>query len=163
HQVPPRAESTTSDLLSAVDDWDRKPAHLQRAAREFETIASEVSGVGRIASEVDFRRAVFAGYPDRVAQRRAPDSPSLRLASGTGAVLGSESGVRDGEFLAVIDVQTFSSSAHVPVNQPRVCIASLVDREWLEPTRQDIEHRFDPQRGDVRAYAVDRYDTLVLG
>ena len=35
------------------------------------------------------------GYPDRVARRRAPGSPKFLLASGHGAVLGRESGVRD--------------------------------------------------------------------
>ena len=46
-----------------------------------------------------FRRAVFHGYPDRVGRRRQPGSPRVLLASGHGAVLSAESGVRDGEFL----------------------------------------------------------------
>ena len=97
----PRAASTTSDLLSVVDDWSIAPRHVQRVAREIEQIAKSDSrrehidvgssfsrkqidagsGVSRNAprrgkedigdlSDSDFRRAVFAGYPDRVGQRR---------------------------------------------------------------------------------------------
>jgi len=55
-------------------------------------------------SESDFRRAILTGYPDRVAQRREPGSPSVRLASGAGATIAPESGVRDGEFLLALDV-----------------------------------------------------------
>ncbi|HUR79371.1 MAG TPA: helicase-related protein, partial [Thermoanaerobaculia bacterium] len=41
----------------------------------------------------DVRRALLAGYPDRVAQRREPHSLRLLLSSGTGAVLAKESGM----------------------------------------------------------------------
>ena len=49
----------------------------------------------RSLSESEFRRAVLAGYPDRVAQRREPQSPRVRLASGAGAVVAPESGVTE--------------------------------------------------------------------
>jgi ATP-dependent helicase HrpB len=41
-------------------------------------------------------------------------------------------------------------------------MASLVDRDWLEPTSSSVEHRFEKDSGKVRAFAVDRYDALVL-
>ena len=53
-------------------------------------------------SESDFQRAILSGYPDRVAQRREPGSPNVLLASGTGATIAAESGVRDGEFLVAL-------------------------------------------------------------
>jgi ATP-dependent helicase HrpB len=44
-----------------------------------------------------------------VAQRREPGSANVRLASGAGATIAPESGVRDGEFLVALDVHS-----HVP-------------------------------------------------
>ena len=34
HVLPPRRASTTSDLLSVLDEWHSVPAHVQRVARE---------------------------------------------------------------------------------------------------------------------------------
>ncbi len=61
--------------------------------------------------EPQFRRALLAGYPDRVAQRREPGSPNVLLASGTGATIAPESGVRDGEFLIALDMHAGRSAA----------------------------------------------------
>lgn len=158
HLLPPRTASTPSDLLSAVDRWSSVPPHVQRVAREIEQIAS----AGRTPaafSENDFLRVTLAGYPDRVAQRREPQSPKLRLASGAGAVVAPQSGVTGGEFLVALDVQA-SSRPNDP--DARVRLASLVDREWLSPTSVETAHRFDEARGVVKAVEVERYDALIL-
>jgi ATP-dependent helicase HrpB len=163
HLLPPRMASTTSDLLSAMDRWSSVPPHVQRVAREIEAIGSSSRGPrvpsSESISETDFRRAVLAGYPDRVAQRREPQSPKLRLASGAGAVVAAQSGVTGGEFLIALDVQA-SSRPNDP--DARVRLASLVDREWLRPTNVEVVHRFDEARGAVKAIEVERYDALVL-
>ena len=65
-----------------------------------------------------FLRAIFAGYPDRVARRRAPGSPKFLLASGHGAVLGRDSGVRDAEFIVAVDVQAGSAFAKATAGAP---------------------------------------------
>jgi ATP-dependent helicase HrpB len=148
--------ATSSDLLSALDDWQHLPPHVDRVARELERTYQSV--VGRSAPEITetaFRRAVLAAYPDRVAQRREPGSPRVRLATGTGAVLGPESGVRDGEFLVAIDVRARPGEA-------RVRMASRVEREWLQPNRIEIVHSFDPAAGAVRAVELERYDALIV-
>jgi ATP-dependent helicase HrpB len=177
----PRSVSTTSDLLSAVDDWARAPLHVQRVAREIEGMASasldrrvrkdppytsEESAVGRVLRtrqsvlcEEDFRRAVLAGYPDRVGQRREASSPRVKLASGAGAVIGPQSGVREGEFLVAIDLQAPSRSNDA---NSVIRVASLVEREWLEPNAVDVVHRFDHASGVVKAAEVERYDALTL-
>src|SRR5438067_9767662 len=98
HLLPPRTAATTSDLLSAIDDWRSMPPHVQRAATVIEstiqsTLSTQQSSISR---EADFRRAVLAGYPDRVAQRRARHSAEVLLATGTGATIARESGVREG-------------------------------------------------------------------
>jgi ATP-dependent helicase HrpB len=172
HALAPRQVSTTSDLLSAIDQWSNVPPHVQRVAREIEQMASNLAASGDVKpsresipasptrlSEADFRRAVLAGYPDRVAQRREPHSPRLRMASGAGAVVAPQSGVTDGEFLIALDVQASERS-----NDPnaRVRLASLVDREWLTANAVDVVHRFEGASGTVKAVAVERYDALVL-
>jgi ATP-dependent RNA helicase HrpB len=169
HFLAPRRESTTSDLLSAIDDWRSVPPHVQRVAREIEDIAAQIlggrasvgSGFSRTVAIADgeFRRAVLAGYPDRVAQRRDASSPRVRLASGAGAALTADSGVHDFEFVVALDVQKGVGS-HFP--DARVRVASRVEREWLAPTATEIVHRFDRASGTVKAAAIDRYDALVL-
>ena len=151
HLLPPRTASTTSDLLSALDQWEQMPPHVKQVAKQVSDFTRRTSDL----SEPDFRRAILAGYPDRVAQRREPGSPNLLLASGTGATMAAESGVRDGEFIVALDV-----SRHQQVAKVRM--ASLVDREWLTPTSRAIEHRFDAASGKVRAAVVERYDAIVL-
>lgn len=154
HRLTPRTAATTSDLLSIVDD----------------------SGI----TDADFRRAILSGYPDRVARRREPGSPSVLLSSGTGAIVGRESGVHDGEFLVAIDVSDVDvASDSRPRDlargvrprdgargfQPRdpvIRIASRVEREWLEATSSEVVHRFDEESGSVKAALVQRYDSLVL-
>jgi ATP-dependent helicase HrpB len=171
HFIPARTHTTTSDLLSAIDDWRSVPPHVQRVAREIEEIAAKVTELGVTESvgsgfsrtsraplnEAEFRHAVLAGYPDRVAQRREAGSPRVRLASGAGAVVASESGVRDGEFLVALDVRTLPRADAAAIR-----VASLVEREWLRPTSSDVVHRFDSAAGVVKALFLDRYDALVL-
>src|SRR6185295_6122804 len=102
--------------------------------------------------ELEFRRAIFSGYPDRVAQRRDPHSPRLRLASGAGAALGRESGVNEGEFLVAIDVQARAAGDAI------VRLASRVEREWLQANASELVHKFDRDSGTVKATLVERYD-----
>jgi ATP-dependent helicase HrpB len=172
HLLPPRTASTASDLLSAIDSWHTVPPHVQRVA---EDVARAFSASARDLqlSEEQFLRAVLSGYPDRVAQRRQPGSPEMLLASGTGATVAPESGVRDGEFLVAVDVSRLVRAdprvgpgrpyGPAPANaEPRIRIASRVEREWLQATSSNVVHRFDGATGTVKAKAVDYYDALVL-
>jgi ATP-dependent RNA helicase HrpB len=152
HLLPPRTASTTSDLLSAIDQWSNLPGHVRQAASYATTSKS-------VVPEVEFRRAIFVGYPDRVAQRRAPQSPKLLMSSGAGAVVAQQSGVTGGEFLIALDVQ---ASTRPSDPDARVRLASVVDREWLQPTAVEVVHRFDAARGVVKAVQVERYDALTL-
>jgi ATP-dependent helicase HrpB len=135
---------------------DALPSAAGRAARQIAELARNGAAASppRDDPETTLRRALLAGYPDRVARRREPGSPRLLLASGAGAVLGPESGVREGEFLVALDV-----SAGGP-GEARVRMASRIEREWLEPTRREVVHRME---GDhVRAFEQDRYGALLL-
>jgi ATP-dependent helicase HrpB len=169
HVLPERTANTSSDLLSVIDRWSSLPGHVKRAADAIQsTIQSAIRNPqSEILSESAFLRAVLSGYPDRVAQRREPGSPNVLLASGTGATIARESGVRDGEFLVALDVRRSESAIHnqSAIRHPQsamIRLASLVERDWLAPTSADVVHRFDETSGSVRAVAVDRYDALVL-
>jgi len=165
HLLPPRAASTASDLLSALDRWSDMPPHVQRAAAQIEAAVRDEARRGAPHSEPAFLRAVLAGYPDRVARRRAPTSPEVLLASGAGAAIARDSGVTAGEFLVALDVRQstiHAQSAHRSPQPALIHMASLVEREWLQPTSSEVVHRFDEASGRVKALAIDRYDALPL-
>ena len=83
----------------------------------------------------------------------------MLLASGHGAVLAPESGVRDAEFLVALDVQ---AGRRGEGSEARIRMASAVEREWLRPTASAVEHAFDQASGTVRAFARDYYGEIVL-
>ena len=190
HLLPPRTATTTSDLLSALDHWSAVPPHVKRTADVIADLGLRIADSDRglpirihsairnqpspMSSEAAFRRAILAGYPDRVAQRREPGSPNVRLASGTGATIAPESGVRDGEFLVALDV-------HAAIRSPQPAIGKSIrnPRSEIRNTRRSGSRAVStasgssrpPRRsctastrtaGRSRAFAVDRYDALVL-
>jgi ATP-dependent helicase HrpB len=161
HVVPPRRGATPCDLLSAADQEQALPPHVQRVARDLvETARAALGGdAATRLSDADFRRAVFAGYPDRLARRRAPGSDRFVLASGTGARLGRESGVVSAEFIAAVDV---TSSGATTGGDALIRLATGIQREWIEPTGGGVRHEFEAATGSVRATRVELYDALVI-
>ncbi len=129
----------SGDALTLADS-----PRLDFAARE---LARFAQGRG------DVRRALLAGYPDRVAMRREPGSLRLLLSSGTGATLAKESGMHAGEFVVALDVSGGAESL--------VRIASVVERDWLTPTHEDVVHTIKGD-GTVRATKRVWYDALLL-
>jgi len=188
-------QSTSCDLLPVIDSWPRMPFHLKRIAENLE-ISAEAALGGRRTRHIDetaFRQAIFAGYPDRVAKRRHQGNPNglppagndrVTLATGHGAVIGRESGVRDGEWLVALDVSSgpvrlkadatsagaqrrvnvasgFSRTVATANTEALVRSACRIEPEWLTPTRSEVIHSID-DNGVARAHAVDWYDALVL-
>jgi len=167
HFLPRKGIQTSSDLLSALDQWNDVPSHVHRVAREVEMMAASIlrdeRGSRTNSPEADLLRAVFEGYPDRVAKRRQPGSRRVKLASGAGAVVGAESGVNQGDFLVAVDVQQRSdnrSIEHNPDEDVIVRIASRVDQSWLEPLEWETVHAIDS--GVVRASTRGRYGSIVV-
>ncbi|HEY8550641.1 MAG TPA: ATP-dependent helicase C-terminal domain-containing protein [Vicinamibacterales bacterium] len=157
--LPPRHDATTCDLLAALDAWRDLPPHVHRVARQLEEMAAESGSSPRgPLDERELRRALFAGYPDRLAKRREPRGRRVLLASGAGADLSEESGVGDAEYLIALDVQAASHAG----GSARIRIASAVDPEWIVPTGREMVHAFDESSGRVRAWRRDRYDAIVL-
>jgi ATP-dependent RNA helicase HrpB len=152
--------ATTSDLLDWVERRDL-PSHVIRVAETLKSLAVERGepSRGKTDDQAGFRRALLAGYPDRVARRRAPGSPRVLLESGHGAVIGPESNVRSGEFLIALDV---TAGRRGEGSEARIRMASLVEREWLPITETRLEHAFDPEAGVVRAVSRGYYGAIVL-
>jgi ATP-dependent helicase HrpB len=157
----PAHQATTCDLLAAVDVPGDLPPHIAAVARELESLAHRVlaSAARPHVDDDEFRRAILAAYPDRVARRRAPHADGLILSSGTGARLARESGVVDAEFLVAVEM---GGSTSGPASEPIVRIATGIERDWLTPTSSTITHTFDADSGSVRARRLDLYDALVI-
>lgn len=167
--TPQRGEATTCDLLAAVESERTLPRHVVDVANQIRRIAQAVLGDAarpRI-DEAGFRRAVLAGYPDRVGRRRAPRSERVLLTSGTGGRMGRESGVFDAEFIVAVDV------ARPPAPQPGkpstsdntdaiVRIATGIERDWLIPTSSDVDHRWDDGSQSVKAVRTHWYGAIAL-
>ena len=127
-----RNTSTSCDLLPIIDRWQQAPPHLRKAAQNLEQAARKLLG-DRHRPHIDettLRRALLAGYPDRVAKRRGSDR--VTLATGHGAVMGRESGVHDADWLIALDVTSGRTSA---TTEAFVRMASRIEPEWLAPTR----------------------------
>jgi HrpA-like RNA helicase len=118
---------------------------LDHAARELARLCPK-RGQG------DVRKALLAGFPDRVAMRREKNSPRLLLSSGTGAVV-REPGLIGGECLVALDVSGGQEAL--------VRIGTTIEREWLVPTHEDVVHSLRDD-GKVRATKRVWYDALLL-
>jgi len=155
------AVTTPCDLLADLDRFAAQPPHVRQLARELQRLAGGDAPGERPArlDETRLRRALFAGFADRLARRRAAGSDRLVLASGHGAVLGRESGVREGEFLVALEV---TAATRDGVAEARVRMASQVDSAWITPTAVATVHRLDPASGRVKAFEVARAGALVL-
>lgn len=116
--------------------------------RELANIARRILG-DAYREEIDdetFRRAVLAGYPDRVAMRRGT---GFTLATGTGAQLARGLADPGGDFLVALDVTG---------DQIRRVIK--IERDWLAPTHRDVVHAIDGNR--VRATERVWHQKLLL-
>jgi ATP-dependent helicase HrpB len=155
-QARPGDMATDSDLQTLVDRFREANPSIRRTADEIASIARRELGA---RSGAPLARALVSGFPDRVAMRRETGSPRLLLSSGSGATLARESRVVGGEFLVALDV---SGADHGPGGQALVRMASIVDREWLVPTRVELRHRYDPRTRSVKATSIRWYDAIVL-
>jgi ATP-dependent helicase HrpB len=157
----PNAVTTTCDLLPSIDRFDRQPYHTRQVAEELRRIAGAAleGDLAAAATEYELRHALFTAYADRLAKRRSGTSDRLMLATGHGATLTRESGVRDGDYLVALDVVAGEREG---IAESRIRAASRVEPEWIAPTSTTREHRLDPEGGRVRAWRVVRFEEIVL-
>ncbi|MGH9768398.1 MAG: ATP-dependent RNA helicase, partial [Blastocatellia bacterium] len=111
--------------------------------------------------------SILAGYPDRVAKRRAlkADSRELLLSSGGAAQLSPSSVVGRSEFLVAIDAEERRDA-----NQTRgriVRVASRIEPEWLidlfaHQMRETTEAKWNAQSERVEVVERLMYDQLAI-
>ena len=161
----------SSDVIARADHLGEAAPAIRRAAAEIASATrrvlddrafAAVAAAARVEGddeETIVRRALFAGFPDRLSRRRAAGSPRVVLASGHGGVLDRGSVVIDGEFLLALDV---TAGERGPGAEARVRLASRVERAWLPPTTRRVEHGFDPGTRAVRATEIERIFELTI-
>jgi ATP-dependent helicase HrpB len=119
---------------NAVRRVDRVRRQLERLMRS-EGLKGELSE----GEESDLLISIFAGYPDRVARRRAGlnevgahEEIELQLSNGQAARLAPESVVRKAPFMVAIDAEEQRSAAQGGRRgRTLVRLASAIEPEWL--------------------------------
>jgi ATP-dependent helicase HrpB len=111
--------------------------------------------------------SILAGYPDRVAKRRAPKSENreLLLSGGGAASLSRSSVVDQAEFMVAIDAEERREA-----NQTRtrlVRVASRIEPEWLidlfsDRIRETVEAKWNAQAERVEVVERLMYDQLAI-
>ena len=109
-------------------------------------------------------RCVLAGFPDRVARRRASGSPRGLMVGGTGVVLAATSVVRDAPLFVAVEVEAGRPGQ---LSEARVWLASAIEPQWLEEMFPAAMHQarelvFDPERERVVERTRVRFHDLVL-
>lgn len=128
-------------------------------------IGAALGGVS-LAGEPSFdeeevlRRATLAGFPDRLAKRRAPRSEELLLAGGGTATLDPSSVVREADLMVAVDAVRTPRGVMVR-RASAVSLEDLMDLD-LDAIADAREVRFDPRLERVRAERVLRWDGLPL-
>ncbi|HEY0170503.1 MAG TPA: ATP-dependent helicase C-terminal domain-containing protein [Pyrinomonadaceae bacterium] len=161
------------------------PARETSSARSNETArALSEETPARLSEEGETKLlvSILAGYPDRVARRRAAperrdaadgraDSPAELLLSGGGAAeLAPSSVVRGAEFLVAVDAEERGDApqrTHARASKTVVRLASAVEPDWLldlfaDALAERVEARWNAR--DERVEVVRRlvYDQLVI-
>lgn len=118
-------------------------------------------------SELDeeaLRQAILAGFPDRVARRRAPHSSQVVFAHGGAGELHESSAVREAEWMVATEVR----DARERGGRGRTVVyqATAIEPEWLLESEARIEEldtlRFDAGTEQVERVTGLRYGALVL-
>ena len=149
------------DVRALIDAHTRgrlDPATADRVRRSVRALGGGAPEPGDDAADA-LRRAILAGFPDRVARRSEADPDALALADAGPARLGRESGVRQGRFLVAVD-------ATADRGRPLVRLATAVEPDWLLEIPGDlteqVEVRWVPSAQRVEMTQTLRWRGLVL-
>jgi ATP-dependent helicase HrpB len=132
-------------------------------------------------SERELLISILAGYPDRVARRRASkdvrdSSRELLLSGGGTAELASESVVRGAEFMVAVDAEERGDAAHASARASKsgagaaksvVRLASAIEPDWLldlfaDSLAERVEARWNAQGERVDVVRRLVYDQLII-
>ncbi|MET0645919.1 MAG: ATP-dependent helicase C-terminal domain-containing protein [Pyrinomonadaceae bacterium] len=164
---------------NAVRAVERVSGQLRRMLR---VSGSKAEGGGSLSEEkeTELLVSILAGYPDRVARRRAEGvrrdragergaSIELLLAGGGTAELAPESVVRGAEFVVAIDAEERGDGPRTPSRAAKtvVRLASKVEPDWLldlfpDALAERTEARWNAQGERVELLRRLTYDQLVI-
>ena len=146
-----------------------------QAAAQLARAPHAAGPVPRADREDRLRLAVLAGFPDRVAKRRAPGSDELLLSAGGAVQLSPGSVVREAPLLVAVDVEERgdalvrrgAGAQEQRARGARVRLASAIEPEWLldlfpESMRDTVELVWEPSRERVEVASRLSYDALLL-
>jgi ATP-dependent helicase HrpB len=168
-----RALGLSPGALQAVERARRQIAGLLRRQRRSRppgaaaTSTSPTSAPNRPSPSPDdaILLATFAGFPDRVARRRAPTSGEVVLAGGGSARLSEESVVREAPLVVALDAEERRTRAG-PGARPgaagvTVRLASAVTQEMLLELAHDHLRYEEDVRWNAAAERVDAFERLL--
>ena len=130
-------ERTRDKLVQLVRDDVEPPATLDDADRAVQ-------------------QALLAGFPDRLARRRAPSDPGLILFSGKSARLADTSVVREGFLMVTLDAE--ESSGRIVVR-----MASSVEPSWIFESFPDLVEMSDDLEWNASSQAVEMISRIRAG
>ncbi|MDF1561865.1 MAG: ATP-dependent helicase HrpB [Deltaproteobacteria bacterium] len=114
-------------------------------------------------SSARLQRALLAGWPDRVAGRRAPRSERFVLADGGEVVAGPTTIVREAPLIVALEARREGGQGR----SPRLHLASAIEPDWLievdpEGLVESIEVSWNEGGDRVEAFSRLRYGLIVL-
>jgi ATP-dependent helicase HrpB len=157
------------ELASARSDVVIEPHALTgpvaRAHKQLVRLC-ERGGAPAMGEEDAVLLSILAGYPDRVARRRAPHGREVLLCAGGAATLDAHSVVRDAELLLAVDAEERREAGRGG-GELLIRAASAIEVEWLaelfpDELREQNETVFDVQTRRVVDARRLRYGELVL-
>jgi len=166
----PTGPSDVLELLDVLQEWRERRDVDPNVARRIEQAREQLQRLappdGKRAGSRDeaILFAVLAGFPDRVARRRAPGSDEVLLASGGAAQLSPASAVREAQLMVAVDAEERRAAGK---SRAIVRLASAIETEWLldlhpDSVREETELVWEPSRERVEAVSRLRYDGLSL-
>lgn len=141
------------------------PGAAQAAERARQKLL-ERGRMGRRAPAADatapLLRAILAGYPDRVARRRARGRPEVLLCGGGAATLAEESVVRDADFMVLLSAEERDGERGTLAR-----LASAIEPDWLldlpeAPISESVEPLWNAAAQRVEVVRRLLYEGLVL-
>ena len=156
-----RPESFDSGRSAAYAQDRLRAANAARSRRA--TATSTSSSTATATAEDALLRATLAGFPDRVARRRAPGSDEVVLAGGGSARLAPESAVREAPLLVAVDAEERRArvAGRPGAGGAVVRLASAVTQEMLLDLFPGSLRYDEEVRWDAAAERADGFERLV--
>lgn len=144
---------TASDVRDAVEELARRGGEPVALAQRLARQVRQTLGPPGPTEADGLLRALHAGWPDRLARRRAHHPDRARMIGGRGLDLRASR--CDAELLVAVDVDDSGTS------DARVRLASAVHPSWLRP-EPHVAIRFERGSDRVMAWHQLRVEDLVL-